>query len=156
MISLSLRQGFDGFAPIGPMIVSSKLIPDPSKLQLVTRVNGAVRQNSPTSDLIFSVPEIISFLSQGYTLLPGTVIMSGTPAGQLTFDACGLVFLTTHLYLFRSLFSSGVSYCVRSQGVGMAMGALLKDGDVCEVSITNLGTLKNTFVFEKAQPYAVL
>ncbi|KXS09160.1 fumarylacetoacetate hydrolase family protein [Gonapodya prolifera JEL478] len=74
-------KGMDKFAPIGPLIVSPEVIPDPQKLQLTTKVDGIVRQSESTQDMIFSVPEIISFLSKGTTLLPGTVIMTGTPSG---------------------------------------------------------------------------
>jgi len=63
------------------VLVSSKLISDPATLQLRTTVNGQVRQETPVADLVFDVPTIISFLSQGTTLRRGTVIMSGTPGG---------------------------------------------------------------------------
>lgn len=74
-------KGFDGFAPLGPQMVSSSLIPDPNNLKLSMKVNGKTLQNSNTKDMIFNVREIISFLSQGTTLSPGTVIMTGTPEG---------------------------------------------------------------------------
>ncbi|GAB5590700.1 hypothetical protein Unana1_05600 [Umbelopsis nana] len=74
-------KGFDKFAPIGPAIVSAKLLGDRPGLQLTTRVNNEVRQSTNTSDLLFHVPEIISFVSQGTTLEKGTIIMTGTPAG---------------------------------------------------------------------------
>ncbi|WWC58904.1 uncharacterized protein I303_101449 [Kwoniella dejecticola CBS 10117] len=77
----AFSKGFDKFAPLGPAIVSTKLIPDPSKLDIKLTVNGDLRQESPTSDLLFNVPFIISFLSQGTTLRRGTVIMTGTPSG---------------------------------------------------------------------------
>ncbi|KAI8144075.1 hypothetical protein BJV82DRAFT_537349 [Fennellomyces sp. T-0311] len=74
-------KGFDKFAPIGPAIVSQKLLGDRPALDLTTRVNGEVRQSTNTSDLLFHVPEIVSFISQGTTLEKGTIIMTGTPAG---------------------------------------------------------------------------
>eukprot|EP00930_Biecheleria_cincta_P031140 TRINITY_DN21605_c0_g2_i1.p1 TRINITY_DN21605_c0_g2~~TRINITY_DN21605_c0_g2_i1.p1 ORF type:complete len:288 (+),score=50.94 TRINITY_DN21605_c0_g2_i1:63-926(+) len=74
-------KGFDGFSPLGPVLVTKDEIPNPNKLQLRTFVNGEKRQDSNTDDLIFNVQQIISFLSCGSTLLPGTVIMTGTPAG---------------------------------------------------------------------------
>ncbi|VBB84483.1 Putative Fumarylacetoacetate hydrolase [Podospora comata] len=74
-------KSFDKFCPIGPCIVSPSLIPDPQKLQLVTKVNGQVRQQTETSDMIFSVAKIISHLSRGRTLRRGTVIQTGTPSG---------------------------------------------------------------------------
>jgi 2-keto-4-pentenoate hydratase/2-oxohepta-3-ene-1,7-dioic acid hydratase in catechol pathway len=63
------------------VLVSPTVIPDPAALRLTTRVNGEVRQDTPVADLVFDVPTIISFLSQGTTLRAGTVIMTGTPGG---------------------------------------------------------------------------
>lgn len=74
-------KSFDGFAPIGPVIVSKSVIPDPSKLKLTTRVNGQVRQQTETSDMIFSIQQIIAHLTRGTTLRKGTVIQTGTPSG---------------------------------------------------------------------------
>ena len=74
-------KSFDTFCPLGPWIVTADEIRDPGKLHLVTRLNGQVVQDAPTADLIFSVPEIIADLSRSLTLLPGTVILTGTPAG---------------------------------------------------------------------------
>lgn len=71
-------KGFDTFAPLGPTIVAGL---QPSRLTLETRVNGAVRQRSGVDDLIFSVPELVSFVSQIMTLEPGDVISTGTPSG---------------------------------------------------------------------------
>jgi len=71
-------KGYDTFAPMGPVIATGL---DPSKLGIITRVNGAVRQNGTTADLLFSVPELIAYLSRYMTLLPGDMIMTGTPAG---------------------------------------------------------------------------
>jgi transcription initiation factor TFIIH subunit 2 len=74
-------KSFDGFAPIGPCIVSSDQVPDPQKLRLTTRVNGEVRQETSTSDMIFSVAKIIAHLTRGTTLRKGTIIQTGTPSG---------------------------------------------------------------------------
>ncbi|TFB00969.1 Fumarylacetoacetate hydrolase domain-containing protein [Trichoderma ghanense] len=74
-------KGFDGFAPIGPALVSARVVPDPSVLRLRTVLNGTVMQQGEASDMIFSVPEIVSFLSQGCTLQKGTIILTGTPCG---------------------------------------------------------------------------
>ncbi|WP_263596303.1 fumarylacetoacetate hydrolase family protein [Pandoraea terrae] len=71
-------KGYDTFAPIGPAIVTGL---DPANLQIITRVNGEVKQNGATADLLFSVPYLISYLSRYMTLLPGDMIMTGTPAG---------------------------------------------------------------------------
>ncbi|KAG0638502.1 hypothetical protein HOY80DRAFT_1077983 [Tuber brumale] len=77
----SLGKGFDGWAPIGPAIISPSLIPDPQKLRISTKVNGRTVQDSSTADMIFSVAKTLSFLSQGTTLLPGDVVFTGTPQG---------------------------------------------------------------------------
>ena len=71
-------KGFDSFCPVGPRLVSGL---DPSDLRIVARVNGAVRQDSRTSDLIFDVPTLIAFVSRHMTLEPGDLISTGTPAG---------------------------------------------------------------------------
>jgi 2-keto-4-pentenoate hydratase/2-oxohepta-3-ene-1,7-dioic acid hydratase in catechol pathway len=74
-------KSFDKYAPLGPALVSPALIPNPGVLDLQTIVNGEVRQDTNTSDLLFNVSKIISFISQGTTLQKGTVIMTGTPSG---------------------------------------------------------------------------
>ncbi|KAK3488182.1 uncharacterized protein B0T23DRAFT_387475 [Neurospora hispaniola] len=74
-------KGFDGSCPIGPVLVSKEVIGDVGGLKVRGLKNGKVVQESPLTDLIFSVQEIISFLSQGTTLPKGTVIITGTPAG---------------------------------------------------------------------------
>ncbi|MHC1594646.1 MAG: fumarylacetoacetate hydrolase family protein [Methanotrichaceae archaeon] len=70
-------KSFDTFAPLGPGVVPV----DPGDLKIETRVNGTVRQSSRTSDLIFSVPELVEFISGIMTLEPGDVIATGTPPG---------------------------------------------------------------------------
>lgn len=74
-------KSFDTFAPLGPWVVPAKLIPDPQALRIRTILNGKVVQDGNTSDMHFGVAELIEFLSQGTTLHPGTVILTGTPAG---------------------------------------------------------------------------
>ncbi|KIW82018.1 hypothetical protein Z517_05045 [Fonsecaea pedrosoi CBS 271.37] len=75
-------KGFDGACPIGPTLVSaSTLLTDPSKLRLRGVRNGRVLQDCGTDDLIFPVAQLVSFLSQSTTLLPGTLILTGTPGG---------------------------------------------------------------------------
>jgi 2-keto-4-pentenoate hydratase/2-oxohepta-3-ene-1,7-dioic acid hydratase in catechol pathway len=71
----------DTFCPIGPWLVTAEEVPDPGKLAQWTEVNGERRQNSNTGDLIFGVDEIVSYVSQFMTLLPGDVIPTGTPSG---------------------------------------------------------------------------
>ncbi|KAF5230910.1 hypothetical protein FANTH_13641 [Fusarium anthophilum] len=105
-------KSFDGFAPIGPLIVSTDLVPDIGKLRLQTLVNGEVRQSAQLDDLLFGVAEIIMHLSRATTLKAGTAIMTGTPGGVAAF---------------------------------MKPQAWLKNGDVVEVVITEIGTIRNTF-----------
>jgi 2-keto-4-pentenoate hydratase/2-oxohepta-3-ene-1,7-dioic acid hydratase in catechol pathway len=107
-------KSFDGFAPIGPYIVSAQLIPDPQKLHYTTKVNGEVRQDTETSDMIWTVAQIIEHLSRGTTLRKGTVIMTGTPSGV---------------------------------GLFMEPKGFLRDGDIVEVAIDGVGTLRNKMVF---------
>ena len=73
-----IGKGFDTFKPMGPYIALNL---DPTNLDLATRVNGAVKQHSNTSDLIFPVAKLIAYISDAITMLPGDVIMTGTPAG---------------------------------------------------------------------------
>ncbi len=100
-------KSFDTFAPLGPCIVTDL---DPGNLKIQTRLNGAVMQEARTSDLIFNINYIVSYVSRQMTLLPGTVIMTGTP--------------------------SGVGFARTPQ-------IFLKQGDVVEVEIEGIGTLKN-------------
>jgi len=74
-------KGFDGFCPLGPALVTADAIPDPQRLDLTCRVNGRTMQRGSTADMIFGVAELIAFLSRDTTLLPGTLILTGTPAG---------------------------------------------------------------------------
>jgi 2-keto-4-pentenoate hydratase/2-oxohepta-3-ene-1,7-dioic acid hydratase in catechol pathway len=74
-------KSFDGFCPLGPVLVTRDEIPDPQSLSLTTILNGATMQQGSTDDMIFSVAELISYLSQDTTLLPGTLILTGTPPG---------------------------------------------------------------------------
>jgi len=74
-------KGFDTFAPLGPRLITADELGDPNALSIKTRVNGETVQDWKTDDMIFSVPEIIAFLSGSSTLLPGTVILTGTPHG---------------------------------------------------------------------------
>ncbi len=71
----------DTFAPFGPVIVTKDEVGDPHKLAISLELNGEIMQDSNTSNLIFTVPKIISFLSQSMTLMPGDLIATGTPPG---------------------------------------------------------------------------
>ncbi len=74
-------KSLDTFCPLGPCIVTPDDIPDPHDLTIKCRVNGTLMQNSHTSLMIFKIPHLISFLSHCFTLLPGDVILTGTPHG---------------------------------------------------------------------------
>ena len=74
-------KSFDTFCPLGPEMVTTDLIPDPQQLRLQCFLNGAVMQDATTADMVFTVAELIEYLSRDMTLLPGTVIMTGTPSG---------------------------------------------------------------------------
>ncbi len=80
----SRAKGFDTFCPLGPVIETEF---DPSSATIETRVNGEVRQHAPLTDMIHSVPDIIAYASAVFTLLPGDVILTGTPAGVGPFQA---------------------------------------------------------------------
>ncbi|MEO2147577.1 MAG: fumarylacetoacetate hydrolase family protein [Flavobacteriaceae bacterium] len=71
----------DSFAPLGPYIVSTDEIKDPNNLDLWLKVNGTLMQNSNTSDFIFNIQHVVSYISQFMTLLPGDIISTGTPQG---------------------------------------------------------------------------
>jgi 2-keto-4-pentenoate hydratase/2-oxohepta-3-ene-1,7-dioic acid hydratase in catechol pathway len=75
---LLIGKAYDTFCPLGPVIATGL---DPSNLLLETRVNGELRQSVRTSDLLYSVAYLVSYISQAVTLLPGDVILSGTPFG---------------------------------------------------------------------------
>ncbi|MBL9206642.1 MAG: fumarylacetoacetate hydrolase family protein [Opitutaceae bacterium] len=74
-------KSFDTFCPLGPVLVTTDELKDPNALRLVTRINGEVRQDWTTQDMVFDVATVVSFLSGSRTLLPGTVILTGTPHG---------------------------------------------------------------------------
>ena len=76
-----LGKTCDGFAPIGPYLVTADEVEDPNDLQIGSTVNGEVRQNSNTKDMIFSCAYIISYISRFMTLQPGDLILTGTPEG---------------------------------------------------------------------------
>ncbi len=74
-------KGADTFCPWGPWITTAEEVPDPQDLQLRTWVNGELRQDTRTSDLIFGVEELVGFIGQAITLQPGDLILTGTPSG---------------------------------------------------------------------------
>jgi acylpyruvate hydrolase len=79
-------KGADGFCPWGPWITTADEVPDPEALGLRTWVNGELRQDASTSDLIFGIAEIVRFLAETCTLEPGDLILTGTPSGVGTWQ----------------------------------------------------------------------
>lgn len=74
-------KGADTFCPVGPWVTTADEVPDPGDLRLRTWVNGELRQDSNTADLIFGCQEIVDFIAQTCTLRPGDLILTGTPSG---------------------------------------------------------------------------
>jgi len=103
-------KALDGSCPFGPWIVSPDEVGDPHRLTISLKINGELRQNASTGDMIFTIPRIVESLSAGLTLEPGDVIATGTP--------------------------SGVGYAMNPR-------QWLKDGDLIECEIQNIGTLAN-------------
>lgn len=116
---------FECSAPLGPCIVTRDEIPDPQALQLRTRVNGELRQNSSTAHMIFSVADIVHFFSLSMTLKPGIVLITGTPSG--------------------TAWSADAELGGRwkaSNGIVKAAGYLAA-GDVIECEVERIGVLRN-------------
>ncbi|HEX4747976.1 MAG TPA: fumarylacetoacetate hydrolase family protein [Bryobacteraceae bacterium] len=76
-----MGKTFDTFAPMGPWIVTADEVPDPHNLDIRIEINGEVLQDSNTRELIFKIPDLIAFLSSVFTLEPGDIVSTGTPAG---------------------------------------------------------------------------
>ena len=74
-------KGFDGACPFGPWITTADEVAEPGNLALKTWINGELRQDSSTNDLIFGIPEIVAFIRETITLEPGDLILTGTPSG---------------------------------------------------------------------------
>src|SRR5207302_2075817 len=77
----SLRKSIDGYTVLGPWLVTADEVKDPAALDLELKVNGETRQRANTRDLIIPIPELIAFASSFYTLMPGDVLLTGTPEG---------------------------------------------------------------------------
>jgi acylpyruvate hydrolase len=103
-------KSFDTFCPLGPRTIAVGEIDDPQNLRLTTKVNGEVRQDSNTSDMIFTVRQLISYATRFFTLEPGDIMLTGTPSGT---------------------------------GTGFDPPRFLDDGDVVEIEIEGIGTLRN-------------
>jgi 2-keto-4-pentenoate hydratase/2-oxohepta-3-ene-1,7-dioic acid hydratase in catechol pathway len=77
----SKGKSCDTFAPLGPFLATPDEIPDPNNLRMWLKVNGELKQDSSSANMIFKVPQLVSYVSQFMSLLPGDVISTGTPAG---------------------------------------------------------------------------
>jgi acylpyruvate hydrolase len=102
-------KSLDGFAPLGPVVVTADEVPDVDALRLLTRVNGETRQDARCGEMLFKLPRLIEFITEGITLEPGDVIATGTPAGV---------------------------------GAGFDPPRWLHPGDVVDISIDRIGTLR--------------
>jgi 2-keto-4-pentenoate hydratase/2-oxohepta-3-ene-1,7-dioic acid hydratase in catechol pathway len=78
-----LGKSLDGFAPIGPYLVTADLVHDPNHLKIECRVNGELRQSSNTADMVFNCASLVSYASRHFTLKPGDIIFTGTPEGVI-------------------------------------------------------------------------
>jgi 2-keto-4-pentenoate hydratase/2-oxohepta-3-ene-1,7-dioic acid hydratase in catechol pathway len=114
--SLAASKNFIGSGPLGPWMVTADEIPDPTKLTLTTRLNGAEMQKSGTDMLIHDIPRIIEFCSMFTPLTPGDIIATGTPDGI---------------------------------GAKRTPPVWMKAGDVLEVEVSGIGTLRNKIADEK-------
>jgi 2-keto-4-pentenoate hydratase/2-oxohepta-3-ene-1,7-dioic acid hydratase in catechol pathway len=81
MASPALAKGFDGFKPLGPALLTADELRQHDTLGITTEVNGVVRQSSSTAELVFSVPQLLAFVSSFLTLEAGDVVLTGTPGG---------------------------------------------------------------------------
>lgn len=108
-------KGIDTFAPCGPWITSKDEIADPQKLRITTKVNGEIRQDSSSSNMVIPINRIVSILSVTMTLEPGDIISTGTPAGV---------------------------------AMSMKEPRYLKHGDVVEMTIEKIGSIRNRIVFQ--------
>jgi 2-keto-4-pentenoate hydratase/2-oxohepta-3-ene-1,7-dioic acid hydratase in catechol pathway len=111
-------KSLDTFAPLGPVLVTSDEIEDWRQLRITTTVNGEVRQDATCADMIFGIPELIGFITEGITLEPGDIVATGTPSGT---------------------------------GIGFNPPKWLVPGDVVEVTIGGIGTLRSPIVADTRQ-----
>ena len=115
-------KSFDTFAPIGPVIVSKKKISNPQNLKLKSYVNGRLRQDSNTSDMIFKIFELISFISKSMTLEKGDLIATGTPAGVGIFTEG------------KKLLKPGDVITCEIENIGRLTNQVIKDVDILKTN----------------------
>jgi 2-keto-4-pentenoate hydratase/2-oxohepta-3-ene-1,7-dioic acid hydratase in catechol pathway len=128
-----LGKNFEQSGSFGPWLMTADEFGDPSKQRIITRVNGIERQNATTDHMIFNVPQLINYLSQGYYLRPGDVIVSGSPGS-----------LPPH---------PGETPPPNTGGVYVPGMVQMKPGDTCEVEISGLGTLSNPVAADAPPKY---
>jgi 2-keto-4-pentenoate hydratase/2-oxohepta-3-ene-1,7-dioic acid hydratase in catechol pathway len=128
---LGRGKAFDTSAPLGPVVVTADEIPDPQALLLKTRINGEPRQSGHTSDMIWSCADLIHFFSINFTLRPGMVILTGTPAGTAW-----------------SVDETLGGKWTPAEGL-VAASRYCLPGDVIESEIERIGILRNTVAAEQ-------
>ena len=89
----SYAKSYDGFCPLGPALIPASEIADPQNLKIVTKVNGKIVQDGTTKNMVFTIAELLEFLSRGRTIQRGTLIMTGTPNGVGMFMKGGPLWL---------------------------------------------------------------
>ena len=130
--NFGLGKNFERSGSTGPYLMTVDEFGDPKRQRVITRLNGVERQNAPLDDMLFSVEQVIHYLSTGYTLQPGDVIMMGTP-GALPPKA---------------------GEALQPSGRHKILGVVnMKPSDTVEVEITGLGVLKNTIVADEPATY---
>jgi 2-keto-4-pentenoate hydratase/2-oxohepta-3-ene-1,7-dioic acid hydratase in catechol pathway len=133
--NFGLGKNFERSGSTGPFLMTRDEFGDPKQQRVVTRLNGIERQNAPLNDMLFPVEQVIHYLSTGYTLLPGDVIMMGTPGA-----------LPPH-----------PGEALQPSGRHKILGQVnMKPGDKVEVEITGLGVLANTIAADEKPSYRPL
>jgi len=134
-----LGKNFEASGSYGPWLMTTDEFGDPSRRRVSTRVNGVTRQDAPLDDMLFDVPHVVSYLSEGYLLRPGDLIAMGTPGAlnPAANDAEGQDFS-------------------KQYGPFKVPGLVhMKPGDFVEVAITGLGTLANPVAPDHPREYSI-
>ena len=121
--TMTMGKSWDTHGPIGPWIVTPDEVADPQSLRLSTIVDGEVRQDATTAEMIFDIPTLIEHLSTAFTLLPGTVIATGTPEGVGVYREP------------RAMLQPGQTVQVVVEGVGTLENPVIAEPDADEVKI---------------------
>ena len=130
--NFGLGKNFERSGSVGPWLMTADEFGDPARQRVITRLNGIERQNAPLDDMLFSVAQVIQYLSAGYTLLPGDMIAMGTPGA-----------LPPH-----------PGETLQPSGRHKILGQVnMKPGDKVEVEITGLGVLVNPIVADEGAAY---